>query len=145
MAGRDARKTGATRPDTKPGPDDARAPELSPEVMAAIAQSHSGLAEICIQEWAILLRCNVEPPVKLRDLVASLLEWFPAPLSAPEISGFIERLNTRGFLLQSKRGRALRTTPLGEEVLRQCAPPLIKGMVWVLTRKDEDNAKPVNL
>jgi hypothetical protein len=139
MTGSNRKKSGQPGRGGGKGLEDARGSDLTEDMLAAIADSHSGLAEICVQEWAILLRCNVESPVAAGDLVASLLEWFPVPLSAAEISAFIDRLAGQGFLLRFPEGRTFQTAPLGEEVLRQCGTALIKGAMWVLTRKDEDH------
>jgi len=139
MAGKDRKTSGRPAHGKGKGSGHARRRGLTGDMLAAIADSHSGVAEVCVQEWAILLRCNVESPVPASDLVASLLEWFPAPLSAAEISAFIDRLAGQGFLLRGPEARSFQTTPLGEEVLRQCGTALIKGGMWVLTRKDEDH------
>ena len=145
MVGKDCKASGPPAHGERKDPGDAPGPNLTEEMLAAIANSHSGLAEVCVQEWAVLLRCSAGSPVPAGDLVASLLEWFPVPLSAAEISGFIDRLVAQSFLLRGPEARTFQTTPLGEEVLRQCGTALIRGAMWVLTRKDEDHEETGDL
>ncbi|MBV1692240.1 hypothetical protein KRR38_32410 [Novosphingobium sp. G106] len=106
--------------------------ELTPQQLDAIAGAHSGLAEVVIQEWAILLRCRGGCPVATAELVHSLLHWFSCPLSAPELSDFLERLIARDWLVCIDDGRAFHTTGLGEEVLAQTEPALVRGTLWNL-------------
>lgn len=106
--------------------------QLTPEQLGAIASVHSGLAEVVIQEWAILLRCRGGCPVATGELVHSLFQWFACPLSAPELSDFLERLVARDWLVRLDEGRAFHTTGLGEEVLAQSEPALVRGTLWNL-------------
>ncbi len=106
--------------------------ELTPEQLDAIAGAHSGLAEVLIQEWAILTRCRGGCPVATAELVHSLIQWFSSPLSAPELSLFLERLVARDWLVRLDEGRAFHTTGLGEEVLAQTEPALVRGTLWNL-------------
>lgn len=114
---------------------------LTEEQLAAIATSHSGLAEVSIQGWAILLRCKGGSDVAADELVASLIDWFPAVLSVEEISTQITRLVGEGYLARIERGRAFRTTRLGEAVLEQVHPPMIRGAMWMLGRLDEEGER----
>lgn len=111
---------------------------LSEAELAALGTFHSGMAEVSVQEWAILLRCQGASEVAADELVASLLDWFPAPLSLGEITTPIDRLIGAGFLVATERGQAFRTTRLGEAVLEQVHPPMIRGAMWVLGRKEEE-------
>jgi hypothetical protein len=113
--------------------------ELTPEQLDAIAGAHSGLAEVVIQEWAILLRCRGGCPVATAELVRSLLQWFACPLSAPELSDFLERLVARDWLVRLDEGRAFHTTGLGEEVLAQTEPALVRGTLWNLLSGPNSN------
>lgn len=110
----------------------ARQASLTREQLGAIAAAHSGLAEIVIQEWAILLRCRGGCPVATAELVHSLLQWFTLPLSVPELSHFLERLVARDWLVRLDGGRAFHTTGLGEAVLAQTEPALMRGTLWNL-------------
>lgn len=112
---------------------------LTPEQLDAIAGAHSGLAEVVIQEWAILMRCRGGCPVATGELVYSLLQWFSCPLSAPELGDFLERLVARDWLLRIDEGRAFHTTGLGEEVLAQTEPALVRGTLWNLLSGPNSN------
>jgi hypothetical protein len=124
------------------GDDDAHL--LSTEQLAAIGNFHSGLAEVSVQQWAILLRCNGDKMVAVDELVSSLLDWFPTPLSAAEVSDFIDRLVGQQFLIRKTGGAGFQTTPRGAEVLSQTKVPLIKGAMWSLGTKDDEGGNYVS-
>lgn len=108
------------------------------EQLDVLANLPSGLTRVSVQEWAVLLRCRADVAVAADELVASLIDWFPIPLSAGEISDLITRLADEGFLAREEAGAAYRTTPLGEEVLEETRQPLMKGALWLLSRNDDE-------
>lgn len=119
-------------------PSDHRSGPFTREQLEALANLPSGLAEISVQEWAILLRCKADRPVEADELVYSLLDWFGTPLSASEISDFINRMAEEGFLARFAEGSAFQTTSLGIQVLEQSNRPLLKGAIWSLQHRNEE-------
>ena len=124
--------------DGKAGPDSGNAHALTLAELEAAANCHSGLAQVSVQEWAVLLRCKGGTAVAADELVSSLIEWFAVPLSAPEISAIITRLAALGFLRRGDGGRAFQTTALGGAVLEQTQRPLIKGAMWILAHNENE-------
>ncbi len=117
---------------------------FSNEQLEALANLHSGLAQITVQEWAVLLRCKAFRPVEADELVKSLIDWFGAPLSAGEISEFISRMVTEGFLARFYGGESFQTTALGHEVLEQSQRPIMRAALWMFQNKDEEGDRYVD-
>lgn len=125
--------------------DSGKFQPLSEEQLSALGTYHSGLAEVCLQEWAVLLRCNGDQLVPLDELVSTLFDWFRTPLSVGEIATFLDRLVERGFLLRGEGGREFQTSALGAAVLTQTQDPLIRGTMWVLTKNKNEGDRHVEL
>jgi hypothetical protein len=85
------------------------------------------------------MRCRGGCPVATAELVHSLFQWFACQLSAPELSQFLERLVARDWLVRIDEGRAFHTTGLGEEVLAQTEPALVRGTLWNLLSGPNSN------
>lgn len=111
----------------------------------ALANLHSGLAQITVQEWAVLLRCKAFRPVEADELVKSLIDWFGAPLSAGEISEFISRMVTEGFLARFDGGELFQTTALGHDVLEQSQRPIMRAALWMFQNKDEEEVQGMSI
>lgn len=110
----------------------------------AIANFHSGMAQVSVQEWAILVRCRSERPVEADELVCTLLDWFEPMLSVGEITSSIGTLVDREFLVRCSDGSQFRTSARGEQVLHQAQLPLVKGTIWMLANKDDEGDRHVD-
>lgn len=119
-------------------PGDATSGLLSLDQLERLANLHSGLARVNVQEWAVLVRCRSQSPIEADALVRSLLDWFDAPLSVGEICEFIDRLVEQGFLSRLKAGAAYHTTALGCEVLDQAQRSLLRATIWMLGKREDE-------
>lgn len=126
------------------GGSDNRDGLLSPEQLEAISGWHSGMAQVSVQELAILTRCKSDRFVAIDELIASLMEWFSPMLSVSEVCSFVTRLEGMELLCVGEDGRMLRTSARGEEVLDQVRGPLLKSSLWMLRRKDEEGDRHVD-
>lgn len=119
--------------------------KLTPEQLEALGTAHSGLAEVTMQELAVLVRCRAAKPLEAEELVRSLFEWFGGPLSTGEISGFIDRMVEQRFLVRFDAGTAFQTTALGWEVIEQSQRPMLKTAMWMIAGTaqagDDDEAR----